>query len=788
MKKNKLLIVESPAKAKTIEKYLGGEYRVVASVGHIRDLPKSNKSAIDIAGGFVPHYVISPGKEKVINDIKALAKNADEIILATDPDREGEAIAWHIKEAVGLKHPKRVVFYEITEEAVKEAVHHPREIDENLRTAQEARRVLDRLVGYDLSGLIWKKVRYGLSAGRVQSPALRIIMEREREIRAFKPEQFFVIKAQTETSKKEKIELVCKEEPNTSERAEEILKKGKAGDWHVVDIEESEVKRSPRPPFITSTLQQAASSRLGFSPSRTMGIAQKLYEAGHITYMRTDSTNLSKVAIAEALRTIETSFGKNYVQPRTFASKSKNAQEAHEAIRPSHVSVQNAGHTDDERKLYSLIRARTLASQMTDAKIARTKIIANIKGDKDMPEFSIVGSRVLFDGWLKADFDAVSEDVILPAVKKGDDLKLLDISSLEKWTEPPGRYTEAGLVKELEKRGIGRPSTYASIIRTLEERAYVDKVNKSLIPTDTGDVVSSFLEKYFMDYISDGFTAEMEDKLDDIAIGKASYTKTLKDFYGPFTADIKSKDKMDKITNLGDADVKYVCPKCAGPMIVKLSRSGKFLSCANYPTCTGALTIDGQEIKSDTPLGYDPETGLPIFVKVGKYGPYVQLGDKESLEKYMAQNPTASDEASSAETTSSNDATASFDSVENTEGKTKKKTTSKTKVKKPKAKKIKAPKPKMSSIPKGKDISLVTLDEALRYLTLPRRLGENPETGKVITANVGRFGPYVVHDGDFRSLKGEDNPYDITLKRALEIFSEPKKVSKRGRWAKKKSA
>ena len=763
MKSKKLLIVESPAKAKTIGKYLGGEYTVVASVGHVRDLPKSNKSAIDIKAGFVPHYVISAGKDKVVNEIKALAKSASEVILATDPDREGEAIAWHIKEAVGLKNPDRVVFHEITEEAVKNAVLHPRKIDENLRIAQEARRVLDRLVGYDLSGLIWKKVRYGLSAGRVQSPALRIIMEREREIRAFIPEQYFVLKALTQKvkDKQEEILLICSEEPKTKDEADKIVNEGTKGTWNVLDVEESEAKRSPKAPFITSTIQQAASSRLGFSPSRTMGIAQKLYEAGHITYMRTDSTNLSKVAVAEALKVIESSFGKQYVSPRTFASKSKNAQEAHEAIRPSHMSVVSAGSNDDERKLYELIRARTLASQMTDARVARTKIIANIKESK-IPDFSIVGSRIIFDGWLIADPDARGEDVELPKVVKGDELKLISLTSDEKWTEPPGRYTEAGLVKELEKRGIGRPSTYASIIRTLEEREYVTKTNKSLIPTDTGDVVSSFLEQYFPSYISDSFTAEMEDKLDDIAIGKAEYVKTLSDFYGPFSEDVQSKDKMDKITNLGDADVKYVCPKCGAAMIVKLSRSGKFLSCSTYPDCTGALTIDGEEIASETPLGFDPKTKLPIFVKVGKYGPYVQLGDKESLEKAKTEGMDVG-------------------------APTEEEPVQLTKTGKIKKVKPKAIKPRMASIPKGKDITLVTVDEALVYLSLPRRLGTHPETNKVITANVGRFGPYIVHDGDFRSLKGEDNPYTITYERALSILSEPKKVSTRGRWAKKKA-
>ncbi len=722
----KLLIVESPAKAKTISKYLQGEYTVVASVGHVRDLPKSNKKAIDIEGGFVPHYEISPGKEKVIAEIKFLAKKAKEVILATDPDREGEAIAWHIKEAIGLKNPKRVVFHEITEGAVQEAIKHPREIDENLRQAQEARRVLDRLVGYDLSGLIWKKVRYGLSAGRVQSPALRIIMEREREIRAFIPENYYVITADTKTKDGAPLTVTCVEEPRDKKEAERIVSIGKENKWIVKDMEESEVKRSAKAPFITSTLQQTASTRLGFAPSRTMGLAQKLYEAGHISYMRTDSTNLSQVALAEAARVIEHTFGKEYVNTKTFASKSKNAQEAHEAIRPSHLSTESAGSNDDEKKLYRLIRARTLASQMTDAKLARTKITANITGKENIPDFTVVGSRVIFEGWLKADPDARGEDVELPHVKKDEPLTLLDIISTEKTTEPPSRYTEAGLIKELEKRGIGRPSTYASTIRTLEEREYVTKLNKSLIPTDTGDVVSSFLEQNFMEYINDSFTADMEDKLDDIAIGKAQYVKTLKDFYGPFSKDVHSKEKIDKLTNLGEADSKFVCPKCGGPMTVKLSRGGKFLSCAKYPECDGALTIDGKEIQKDKPIGNDPETGLPIYTKIGRFGPYVQLGEKTKENK----------------------------------------------------------KPRMASIPKAFDPENITLGDALTFLSLPRKLGAYPDTGKVISANVGRFGPYIVHDADFRSLKTDD-VYTITLDRAIEILREPKKIGRRGAWKKK---
>jgi DNA topoisomerase-1 len=620
----KLLIVESPSKAKTIEKYLEGAYTVRASVGHIRDLPKSNKDAIDIPGGFIPRYVVSPGKEKVVSEIKSLAKRADEVLLATDPDREGEAIAWHIKEAVGLKNPKRIRFYEITKDAIKEALLHPTEIDDNLRKAQEARRVLDRLVGYDLSGLIWKKVRYGLSAGRVQSPALRIIMEREREIRAFKPEQFWVIEADTETKNRTKLTLNCDEEPRDIKLVEKILEVGNKEIWTVKSVSATEAKRSPKAPFTTSTLQQTASTRLGYAPSNTMRIAQKLYEAGLITYMRTDSTNLSATALNQMGALINKKYGANYAKRNVYVTKSKNAQEAHEAIRPTDASKEMAGLADDQKKLYRLIWQRTVASQMTDAKILRTKITVQV-GSGEIPNFSINGSQMLFDGWLKADPDARGEDIELPKITEGEILKLLDIRSQEKFTEPPGRYTEAGLIKELEKRGIGRPSTYASIMKTLEERDYVSKEGRTLIPTDVGDVVSTFLENNFANYISDTFTAEMEDELDQIAEGKREYEKTLKDFYGPFSKDVKSKNKIEKITNLGEADEKHKCPICGGPMVIKLSKTGRFLSCKKFPKCIGARKIDGEEMAGPKETGEAcPECkNGKLMEREGRFGKFI---------------------------------------------------------------------------------------------------------------------------------------------------------------------
>ena len=617
----KLLIVESPSKAKTIEKYLEGAFTVRASVGHIRDLPKSNKKAIDIEAGFIPHYEISKGKEKVVHELQGLAEKANEIILATDPDREGEAIAWHIETLLNedkkVKAPiERVTFHEITKEAVEEALKNPRKIDTNLRKAQEARRVLDRLVGYDLSGLIWKKVRYGLSAGRVQSPALRIIMEREREIRAFVPEKFWKILGLFETKKGDKLTLECNEEPRDEKLVEKILTEGKKGIWLVKEVKESEQKRSSRAPFTTSTLQQTASSRLGYSPSRTMQIAQKLYEAGHITYMRTDSTNLSAIAQTQIISFIQKKYGKEYAESKVYKTKSKNAQEAHEAIRPTHIDNMIAG-TEEQSRLYRLIWERAVSSQMTDAKLLKTKISATIKDHADLPDFSANGSRLLFPGWLKVDTGARGDDVELPLCKAGEELNLLNLIQEEKFTEPPSRYSEAGLIKELEERGIGRPSTYASIMRTIEERGYVNKEGKTLFPTDVGEVVSDFLEKHFMNYISDSFTAEMEDELDEISRGEREYEKTLKDFYGPFLKDIKSKEKLEKATNLGDAPENIKCPKCGSGMIIKLSRGGKFYSCSKYPDCNGALMLDGTELKGPEETGEKcPECGE----KKGKSG------------------------------------------------------------------------------------------------------------------------------------------------------------------------
>ncbi len=727
MIKKTLVIVESPAKAKTIEKYLGPGYTVLSSIGHVRDLPKSNNDAVDIAGGFIPRYIISPGKEKVIAGLKSAAKKVDEVLLASDPDREGEAIAWHVAELIKDVNPnlQRVAFNEITKDAVLEAISRPRDLDLNLKEAQEARRVLDRLVGYDLSGLIWKKVRYGLSAGRVQSPALRIVMEREREIRAFIPEDYFVL---TANLKKDKMDVPfgCTVEPREEKEATRIKKVGEAHDWEVIDIKETEAKRVPKPPFTTSTLQQVASTRLGFAPSRTMGTAQKLYEAGHITYMRTDSTNMSAQAQKQILALVAKDFGKNYVAPRIYKTKSKSAQEAHEAVRPSNLSKHSAGSTEDQKALYQLIWQRAVASQMADASIKRTKVLTNVTGAKEtIPDFAVNGSRVIFDGWLAADPRARGEDVEVPKISKGDKLTCKSVDIEAKQTQPPSRYSEAGLIKELEKRGIGRPSTYASIIKTITDRGYVIKEGRTLLPTDTGDVVSTFLETHFADYIGDDFTSDMEDQLDDIAGGTRSYKKTLSDFYTPFHKAVESKESIEKLTNLGAGPKGFPCPTCGSDMVRKLGRNGTFLSCDRFPDCDGARLIDGSELKDEDPIGKHPDSGDDVYVLNGRFGPYVQLGS----------------------------------TPEKVKGK-------------------KAVPPRRTGLPEGVKPEDVTMELAVKLLALPRELGVHPTTGEPILANSGKFGPYIAHAGDFRSLKGNDNPYDVSYDRAMEILSEPKSMRK----------
>lgn len=604
----KLLIVESPAKSKTIEKYLGSNYQVLSSVGHIRDIPKSaskKANAVDIENGFKPNYINIEKKEKVIAELQKAARRADHVLIATDPDREGEAIGWHIKEVLELgdKDYDRVTFNEITKDAVVEALKHPRKIDDDLKTAQEARRVLDRLFGYGLSGLIWTKVRYGLSAGRVQSPALRILSEREREIQAFIPDDYFQITAETKDASGHVLTISYHHDiydVKEKDLVEEECSKKK--EFTITSVKESEAQRKPNAPFTTSTLQQTASNRLGFSPARTMRAAQKLYEAGMITYMRTDSPSLSKQALGQIGGFIEENFGKEYLEIKQFSSKSKNAQEAHEGVRPTDVGRTRAGRTEDEKALYDLIWKRTVASQMVPARSLRTKITASNSDHID--DFSISGSRLIYDGWLKAFPEAKGDDTLLPELSKGDVLRLLQLNTEAKQTTPPNRYSEAGLVKELEARGIGRPSTYAATIKTLVDREYVTKEGRTLIPTDLGMVISGFLEEHFGEYISDDFTAAMEDDLDLMAVGKKDYVKTLSAFYEPFTKQVDSKKDIEKLTTIGPVeDPSITCPECDSPMDWKLSKTGKFMSCRRFPDCQGARTEEGKKLEGPKDLG-----------------------------------------------------------------------------------------------------------------------------------------------------------------------------------------
>jgi len=727
----KLVIVESPAKAETITKYLDAvpgdaEYDVTSSIGHIRDLPKSENDAIDVEDNFNAHYVIPDEKKDVVAKLKKKAKQADAIILATDPDREGEAIAWHIAQVLTKEDDihasdfKRVSFNEITEDAIKSAFENPRDIDEDLRKAQEARRVLDRLFGYDLSGLIWEKLRYGLSAGRVQSPALRILAQREREIRDFDPDDYWVITADVTGGPNDAaFTLECEEEPDDKETTERIVAVGETNTWTVDAIKEKKRKRNPYPPFKTSTLQRAASSRFGYSPSRTMRAAQQLYEAGDITYMRTDSTTLAKEAQNQALALVDDEYGQDYIKKRNYTTDDESAQEAHEAVRPTNLSNRDAGTNSVQKKVYDLIWRQTVASQMTAAQILQTKVVVQV-GDGDIPHFKINGSRTVFDGWLKVNPHARGEDTHVPELKEGQTLNLQEIHTEKKQTKPPRRYTEAGLVKELEKRGIGRPSTYANIMQKLQQRDYVNKDGKSLVPTDTGNVVSSFLEDHFTRYISDDFTARMENELDAIAAGESEYVATLEDFYTDFSDAIESKEDMDKITNLGPAPDEYDCPECDGDMIIKLGKNGKFMSCADFPDCQGARTMEGKDISEGEPLGTYSDTDTMMFKKEGPYGPYIQLGEDNE------------DEAD----------------------------------------------PKRVSIPDDVDPDTITQEQAEKLLALPRTLGEHPDTGNEIRADIGPYGPYVAEikdEGkpDYYSIDDEDlSVHTIDQDAALDIIKE----------------
>lgn len=689
-----LVIVESPAKAKTIEKFLGKDFSVKSSFGHVRDLPKKGMS-IDIENNFAPTYEVTPEKKKTVAELRKAAKNADMVWLATDEDREGEAIAWHLAQLLKLtdKNTKRIVFHEITKDAILAAVDNPRTVNVDIVDAQQARRILDRLVGYELSPVLWKKVRRGLSAGRVQSVAVRLIVEREREIEKFETSSSYKVKATFKVGNEE-FEAELDKTFEDQESAREFLRSIASANYTAQSIDQKDGTRSPRAPFTTSTLQQAASQKLGFSVKQTMQLAQRLYEAGKITYMRTDSVTLSKQAIGSAASHIETKFGKDYLQIRTYKTKSAGAQEAHEAIRPTDFSTQEAGQDERQKKLYRLIHSRALASQMAVAKTKKTTVKITISTSEAL--FVAKGEIVVFDGFLAA-YGRDKDDELLPDVKEGDALNAQKIVATETYTRPPARYTEAALVKKLEDMGIGRPSTYAPTISTIQDRGYVEKgqgesekrtlniltlsqgeIEDSteeknvgsdkgkLLPTDIAGIVTDFLVKHFSDVVDYDFTANAESSFDRIARGEEEWQKMIADFYKGFHEKIESSEDISR-----------------------------------------------QEASQARELGKDPESGKPVLARFGRFGPMIQIGTKDDEEK-----------------------------------------------------------PRFAPMPAGKKIETVTMEEAMEMFKLPRVVGKTDD-GEEITANIGRFGPYVKYGKTFVSIKPED-PFTVTLEKAKELIAEKK--------------
>lgn len=595
-----LVIVESPAKGKTIERYLGKDFKVLASYGHVRDLPKGSLG-VDVEHKFEPKYVIPTKARKSIQALKAAAKRAKAIYLATDFDREGEAIAWHVAEALEKDIKSipvhRITFHEITKSALEAAVKHPRELDIDLVNAQQARRVLDRLVGYTLSPFLWKKVMKGLSAGRVQSVAVRLVVDREREIQAFKPEEYWSILAQLETKKDEQISAALSEwdgvkfeklSIGNQAKADELVAHLKAATYQVASVEAKETLRRPSPPFTTSTLQQQASHRLYFSAKQTMKLAQDLYEAGHITYMRTDSTSLAAEAVTQARELITKEYGKEFVPeaPIHYKTKSKGAQEAHEAIRPTHVGARAKDlslPSDRHAKLYELIWQRMVACQMAPAKLKAETILVDATHGKHAGQLKANGNVIVFEGFLKV-WPSDREDVILPKLSEKQELDLADVLAEQHFTEPPARYSEATLVKALEEHGIGRPSTYAPTLSTVQDRGYVELLDRRFHPTETGTVVTDLLVKHFPEIVDLDFTAEMEEDLDKVAEGKLEWVKLLGNFYGPFEKLVEKNSKsVEKIDMTEKLDRE--CPKCGKPLVIRPGRFGKFIACTGFPEC-----------------------------------------------------------------------------------------------------------------------------------------------------------------------------------------------------------
>ncbi|MBN3892158.1 MAG: type I DNA topoisomerase [Nostoc sp. JL31] len=777
-----LVIVESPTKARTIRNYLPAGYRVEASMGHVRDLPQSASEipaavkgeswaqlGVNVDADFEPVYVVPKDKKKIVTQLKDALKDVDELILATDEDREGESISWHLYQLLKPKVPtKRMVFHEITQEAIKKALKNCRNIDEQLVRAQETRRILDRLVGYTLSPLLWKKIAWGLSAGRVQSVAVRLLVTRERQRRAFHEGTYWDLKASLSKEKtpfsSQLVTLGGTKIANGSdfdattgqitagrnvlllneEQAVALKERLTGKTWNVNDIEERPVTRKPSPPFTTSTLQQESNRKLRLSARDTMRVAQNLYEQGYITYMRTDSVHLSDQAIAAARSCVEKLYGQQYLspQPRQYTTKSKGAQEAHEAIRPAGSTFRTPQETalgGRELAVYDLIWKRTVACQMADSR--QTQITVQLQVED--AGFRSSGKRIEFPGYLRAyvegsdDPEAALEDqeVILPNLKVGDRPNCTELEAVGHETQPPARYTEASLVKTLESEGIGRPSTYASIIGTIIDKGYAHLVTNALIPTFTAFAVTDLLEKHFPDIVDPSFTSKMEQTLDDIATGEAKWLPYLQQFYlGEKGLETLVKERESQIdatkartVELENLDAKVRIGKY-GPYIEV--ENGEGVITASIPKDLTPADLDPkqvevllrQKITGPDQVGRHPETGEPIYVKIGAYGPYVQLGDKTD------ENP----------------------------------------------------KPKQASLLKGVTPETVTLEMAVGLLALPRTLGVHPVTGGKIQASLGRFGPYVVHDQgkegkDYRSLKAADNVLAISLERALELLSEPKK-------------
>lgn len=698
-----LVIVESPAKAKTIERFLGGAYTVKSSFGHIRDLAKKNLG-IDVEGGFAPQYVVPADKKKIVKELKSLAKDSQMVWLATDEDREGEAIAWHLFEELGLQkeRTRRIVFHEITKDAILNALENSRHIDTSLVNAQQARRVLDRLVGFELSPLLWKKVKPSLSAGRVQSVAVKLIVEREREIQAFQPKKYFRVTGTFVVPGADGPQASLKADLSkrfdSQEEAERFLTHCMNGEFTVEGVEKKPIRKSPAPPFTTSTLQQEASRKLGFSVNQTMSVAQRLYESGKITYMRTDSVNLSKLALGTAAGKIRESFGEKYLKTRNFTTKSKGAQEAHEAIRPAYLDKSTVEGSRAEQRLYELIWKRTIASQMSEAQLEKTTITIAVSGAPE--KFVATGEVLKFDGFLKVYMESTDEDQeeeakgLLPAVNEKDLLNRESIEATEKTTLQPPRYTEASLVKKMEELGIGRPSTYAPTISTVQQREYVVKEDRKgiereitqlilkgdslkekklkekfgyeknkLIPTDIGIIVNDFLEQNFENIMDFNFTASVEKQFDEIAEGQVDWPKMIEGFYAPFHS------RVDMATQTSERS------------------------------------------KGEKVLGEDPQSGRPVSVKIGRFGPIAQIGEASDEEK-----------------------------------------------------------PRFASLLKGQSLETITLEEALDLFRLPRTIGQFENEELVI--GVGKYGPYVRHKSKFYSLDPGDDPYTIEQERAIEIISE----------------